>query len=194
MSTLFDRNDYERRQVMLPNSNLSDEDEFLRLKPRHSFEILDNGGTPFIVDVYAKHLEIFEDYPNFRPKKIFSTPFQKLFVGDNYFNLKNHGKRAGNSLLVQLGAQEYLFIGTEIYKFNARKGDTIQAYASPVGNSAVSYPYAIGKKYVYYMLDHTTLPIEILKRPTSGYMEYYDLFYKPNAGTSFRVKMLYSVK
>jgi hypothetical protein len=187
---MFDRADFERRQVMLPNPNLSDEDEDLRQKPRHSFEILDNGGIPFVVDVYSRHLEIFEDYPHFRPQKILSISFQKLFVGDDYFNLERYGKRAGNSLLVQLNAHEYLFIGKEIYKFNARKGDTIQAYASPVGNSAVPYPYALGNKYVYYMLDHTTLPIKILEHPTSGYNEYYAKYYKPDAGTPFRVKMI----
>jgi len=137
MTSLFDLTDYERHQVMLPSSDLSDEDEFLRQKPRHSFEILDNGGTPFVVDVYARHLEIFEDYPHFRPQKIASTPFQKLFVGDNYFNLNRYGKQPGNSLLVQLDAHQYLYIGWEIYKFSTRKNDTIQAYASPVGNSAV---------------------------------------------------------
>jgi hypothetical protein len=55
---MFDRADFERRQVMLPNPNLSDEDEFLRQKPRHSFEILDNG-----LDSSCKWVKIPESGP-----------------------------------------------------------------------------------------------------------------------------------
>jgi hypothetical protein len=36
----------------------------------------------------------------------------------------------------------------------------IEKYYSPVGNSAVPYPYAVGQKYVYLMLDNEYEPVE----------------------------------
>ena len=195
----FDLKHFEKHQVIHPKTNQSD------TKVQHTFTILDNGGESFVVEVYPKHLEVYfqilqEEESNRaskavykRGKQILSTPFQKLFVGNNYFKLERSGMKQGNSLLVQLGDigdNEYLYIGSEIYRFKSRNGDSIIAYASPVGNSGVPYPYAIGKKYVYYMLNKSTLPIELLHDPTLGYDEMYQRFYKPDQTTKFRVKII----
>jgi hypothetical protein len=192
----FDLKHFEKHQVIHPKTNQSD------TKLQHTFTILDNGDEPFVVDVYSKHLEVYlqilqEEESNRaskavykRGKQILTTPFQKLFVGNNYFKLERYGKKQGNSLLVQLGNNEYLYIGSEIYVFKIRDGDSILAYASPVGNSGVPYPYAIGKKYVYYMLDKSTLPIELLHDPTLGYDEMYARFYEPDQTIKFKFKTL----
>jgi hypothetical protein len=182
---------FEKRQVLLPKSG-SD------TKPRNTFTILDNGGEPFVVDIYSKHLEVYlqnfdeeeSNRRNKRGKKILSTPFVKLFVGNNYFRLERYGSKKGNSILVQVKGNEYIYIGSEIYQFQARDGDQILVYASPVGNSAVPYPYAIGENYVYYMLHKSTLPIELLHDPTLGYEEIYQRFYKPDQTTKFKFKMI----
>jgi hypothetical protein len=186
---------FEKRQVLLPKSG-SD------TKPRNTFTILDNGGEPFVVDIYSNYLEVYlqildEEKSNrrnkevyIRGKKILSTPFVKLFVGNNYFRLERYGSKKGNSILVQVKGDEYIYIGSEIYQFQARDGDQILVYASPVGNSAVPYPYAIGENYVYYMLYKSTLPIELLHDPTLGYEEMYQRFYKPDQTTKFKFKMI----
>jgi hypothetical protein len=192
----FDLKHFEKHQVIHPKTNQSD------TKLKHTFTILDNGDEPFVVEVYPKHLEVYyqilqEEESNRaskavykRGKQILATPFQKLFVGNNYFKLERYGTKQGNSLLVQLGNIEYLYIGSEIYSFNSRDDDPIVAYASPVGNSGVPYPYAIGKKYVYYMLNKSTLPIELLHDPTLGYDEMYARFYRPDQTKKFKVKII----
>jgi hypothetical protein len=202
----FDLKHFEKYQVFFPKTNKTNQSNQSDTKLQHTFTIIDiYGGKPFVVEVYPKHLEVYlqilqEEESNRaskavykRGKQILSTPFQKLFVGNNYFKLERYGTKQGNSLLVQLGDigdNEYLYIGSEIYSFKSRDDDPIVAYASPVGNSGVPYPYAIGKKYVYYMLNKSTLPIELLHDPTLGYDEMYARFYKPDQTTKFKVRII----
>ena len=55
----------------------------------------------------------------------------------------------GNSILAQIGDNEYLYIGTSVRTFCA--DDRIERYFSLVGNSDVPYPVAIGTKYLFFM-------------------------------------------
>ena len=48
---------------------------------------------------------------------------------------------------------KYLYIGSEIYSFNTIEDDVIIDYFSDIGNNDVPYPYAIGEKYIYFMLE-----------------------------------------
>jgi hypothetical protein len=187
--------EFERNQVMTPNPTDSDTDDYEQPKPRQTFEIHDNGGIPFLVDVYTRHLEVYLKEGHFRPQKIWSTAFEKVFVGDNYFGVPRYGARdryPGNTVLVQVKPKKYVFIGNKgIYEFEARKGDQIVAYASPVGNNDVPYPYAIGERYVYYLLNQATLPIDILEQPHLGYDELYEKYYKRDATSRFRIKQMH---
>nr|URM61880.1 DNA ligase [Mimivirus sp.] len=58
----------------------------------------------------------------------------------------------GNTILIKLAVNKYIFIGSEIYKFKT-DSDEIIDYVSPVGNSDVPYPVAYGTQFVYFMDD-----------------------------------------
>ena len=66
----------------------------------------------------------------------------------------------GNSILVHLDKidqeNKYLWIGQSIVEFTT--DDEIQDYYSVVGNSDVPYPVAVGKKYLFFMLDLVAQP------------------------------------
>jgi len=68
------------------------------------------------------------------------------------------GKKSqlGNSVLVHLSGNQYMYIGHEIYEFKME--DTVDSYFSLVGNSDVPYPVLLGTQYVYFMLDHCYVP------------------------------------
>ena len=67
---------------------------------------------------------------------------------------KGYGpKFNGNSILLQIDSNKYVFVGHNIYEFKI--DDTINEYYSPVGNSFVPYPVALGSKNNYFMLDKT---------------------------------------
>lgn len=63
------------------------------------------------------------------------------------FNLPRCGQ--GNSILVKVRKNKYIFIGRYIYSFTTK--DEIVKYFSPVINDDIPCPYAIGTKYTYLM-------------------------------------------
>jgi hypothetical protein len=70
----------------------------------------------------------------------------------------------GNSVLLRTSdrGRGLVYIGTSIKTFVPQPGDTIVAFVSPMGNSAVPYPYAIGITHTYLLeenvcIDNATL-------------------------------------
>jgi hypothetical protein len=86
----------------------------------------------------------------------------------------------GNSILVHLAKigekNYYLFVGDTVVEFEI--DDTIVEYYSQVGNSDVPYPVAVGKNYVYFMLDFVAQPIEKYRSLSAEQMvDAYSYFY-----------------
>lgn len=150
-----------------------------------TYTMLDNGSDPFVADVSSSRVEIYrqifkeeggvESY--IRDKKIVDTPYKKIFIGDNDLKLKGgeapKGMYPGNSILIQTGNGKYIYSGHEVYSLETRDGEEIKAYYSPVGNSAVPYPYAVGENFTYFMLDKETVPNELLDLKKDGYGQFY---------------------
>ena len=82
----------------------------------------------------------------------------------------------GNSILLQIKNNKYVFIGQNIFEFTTN--DTINYFTSPVGNNDVPYPLAIGDKNSYFMLDNTFVlndNIEFTKEiKLDPYLYYYE--------------------
>jgi hypothetical protein len=112
------------------------------------------------------------------PKQILEFTPDTVFVGKKsskggYDGLKPK-EAEGNSLLLRDGPK-YIYIGSEIYQFQAIKGDTIEKYYSDIGNSDVPYPYAIGKTHVYIMLDKIAIEKSFFDMKGDIYQQYYDV-------------------
>jgi hypothetical protein len=146
----------------------------------NTYSILDNGGKPFVVDVGPTSVEIFkcdaEAATGERTKKVLDAGYKQIFIGDNMLKDKAYvakGKYPGNSILIKVGAGKYIYAGEQIYEFDTIDGEDIRAYYSPVGNSAVPYPYAVGEKHTYFMLDKVALLNELLDLKKDGYAQFY---------------------
>jgi len=114
---------------------------------------LDNGGHPFIVYV-NKDVEITRE----NGEKLLRIPYDEIFVGKN-----------GTSILMK--NKEYIYIGANIKSFKAL--DDIKKFYSPVGNADVVYPYAVGDRYTYLMVENKYIPNEFLTKE-DPYKQYYD--------------------
>jgi len=149
-----------------------------------TYTMLDNGSKPFIADVFPSRIEIYrqtfktdggvEEYV--RDKKIVDTPYKRLFIGDNDLKESSYAKKGeypGNSILIQTTPGKYIYAGHEIYSFETKDNEEIKTYFSPVGNSAVPYPYAIGEQNTYFMLDKQTVPNYLLNLKEDGYGQFY---------------------
>jgi len=81
---------------------------------------------------------------------------EKIFVGkDTYINLHMGGTSSGsfgdgNSILLELKNNVYVFIGYEIREFKVQNNDRILRFYSPITGSDVACPFAIGTKYIYF--------------------------------------------
>lgn len=150
-----------------------------------TYTMLDNGSDPFVADVSSSRVEIYRqtfkeegDVESYiRDKKIVDTPYKKIFIGDNDLKLKDgeapKGMYPGNSILIQTGNGKYIYSGHEVYSLETRDGEEIKAYYSPVGNSAVPYPYAVGENFTYFMLDKEIVPNELLDLKKDAYGQFY---------------------
>ena len=119
------------------------------------YNIHDNGGVPFQVMISGNSVTVLRKRDD---KSLFTVTADKIFIGktspdDPY---QNGSADAGNSILLQMG-DTYRYIGSEIYDFKSVPGDTIVKYYSNVGNSDVPYPYAVGLKYFYFMLEKVAI-------------------------------------
>jgi hypothetical protein len=138
---------------------------------------MDNGGRPFLVQFTSSKVVVFvtdndEDNPMSFKKKVLESSYSKKWIGDI------NGKYPGNSILVKVAGNKYIFIGESIQRFSLLDGDDISSYHSNVGNSGVPYPYLIGEKYTYLMLDWVAIPNSLLTLNGEIYEQYYFKFDK----------------
>lgn len=146
----------------------------------YTYRTLNNGAHAFTVHASPASNKIEITLPS--GKSVLRTVYQRLFIGDNVLPDTQYAKSGtypGNSILAQLDAKKYLFIGDEIYSFSL-KDDTIVMYYSPVGNGMVPYPYAVGEHHTYFMSDKECVPNHLLDPKLDGYAQFYG--YKMKSG------------
>lgn len=169
------------------------------------YYIHDNGGCPFMVTfnnntVIVKQLDGYneldseESYRDSTWSQILEfTDYKKIFVGKDIrpdgvwtlvYNPEEHtihGEKVsdvytpchGNSILVDTSNNKYTYIGSEIYEFETK--DEIIDYFSPIGNSDVPYPFAVGTTYTYLMLEKKCILNSLINMTHDPYRDYYDL-------------------
>jgi hypothetical protein len=142
------------------------------MKGYQRYFIHNNGGRPYLVYINKKlkTVRIYKESKDFyveswgeaEPWSYIELVKEykqivKIFVGKSplnsmtSFSWGDGPEFDGNSILLQLTKQTYVYIGSEIYKFTTK--DQIKRFISPVGNNDVPYPYAFGTKFCYFFLD-----------------------------------------
>lgn len=115
---------------------------------------LDNGGRPFIVN--------FDDKTSTIYKQEIIFDYDEIFI--------DRGEDKNSSVLLRKD-NIYTFVGDKVYEFTT--DDKIIDFDSPIGNSAVPYPVAIGEKNLYFMLDQ----VYVDKDEIGDTKDYYETFY-----------------
>lgn len=120
---------------------------------------LDNGGLPFVAEINGDVVRVYQEQFTY-------SDVEKVFYGED----RKGDKDA--TMLLKIGPQKYAYIGSgDIYEFET--DEEITEFSSPIGNSAVPYPYAIGEKYVYLMLDKVYVDKSKFDSNTDLYEEFY---------------------
>ena len=153
-----------------------------------TYETHDNGGRSFFVTVSGKKCSVEKNMDTYdlvngefttihtTHQLRFDTTLDDMLSGKKsptggYDGLKP-SEAEGNSILVRDGST-YMFIGHEIFEFKPIKGDIIEKYYSDIGNSDVSYPYAIGKTHIYILLDKVAVEKSYFDMKKHIYKQYY---------------------
>lgn len=135
------------------------------LKNAKKYRIQDNGGRPFNVIHKKKNVTII--------KKSSKTVVMKYKNVKRVLPGEEHDEEyIGNSVLVDLGDNKYVWIGWNIYEFTTPDQKKIKRFYSQMGNSNVPYPVAVSKTNVYFMLDHVYVP----KSDFVNYDDWYDAY------------------
>ena len=168
---------------------------------KKTYFIHNNFSKPYKVIVKDDSVSIYQEITNYsfstnnsdvsvsNPKVVYSKKplmnfenVKKIFIGKS---LKNEmttssgsygSKFDGNSILVNVKADDYIYIGHDIFSF--KSFSEIIHYESPVGNNYVPYPYAIDIKNNYYLMIEDVVLINDTMKPKDKeqpYWYYYDL-------------------
>jgi hypothetical protein len=146
-----------------------------------------NGGLSFMIEVNSKLIRVFKMSADNKTPNSEIRKNPKLYFDNEVQDIKNYKKffssekpswagkyishEPGNSVIVDLGDNNYIYIGSIIKSFKTH--DKILKYYSPIGNSGVAYPYAVGEENTYLLIEDVYLPNnEVAKDP---YQTYYAL-------------------
>jgi len=136
------------------------------------YNIHSNGATPFFVEVSGKTVTVLKNM-NMEienpPKKLFTVNADEVFIGKT--SPTGPKSPSGNTILFRVGST-YTYIGSELYEFTTN--DLIIKYYSDLGNSDVPYPYAVGQKYIYIMLDKVAIDKSFFNMKEDIYKQYYE--------------------
>ena len=152
----------------------------------NTYLIHDNEGRPFKVVIKDNDLSIYKEngYNDATDEIIYSIKpiinlknITNIFIGkstENEMTKFSGGYGAhfdGNSILVYIKDNKYIYIGSEIFSFYSFA--EIIDYKSPVGNSDVPYPYAIDKDNNYYLMIEDV----VINKKNNEFEEPYDYYY-----------------
>ena len=145
----------------------------------------DNGSRPYKVTVQNNcmvSLSRTGDYDDEDYGKVyhecFSVKCKRVFIGKSPLNEMTrfsggHGSKFdGNSFLLKLSENRYLYIGESVKGFEAR--NEIIRYVSPVGNNDVPYPYAVDKNGLVYLIIEGVILTQTPPKLDDPYRYYYN--------------------
>ena len=147
-------------------------------KGSKAYLIHDNGARPYKVVVSGKTVEIYKgeyrrsledtkaiDYETMDYDELIKKlTVKEVHVGKSpCIDVADWcgAPTVGNTMLLHISGKKYMHIGHNIFEFTME--DEFDTYYSMVGNNDVPYPVLVGTKYVYFMLDHATMPREAFK-------------------------------
>lgn len=127
------------------------------------------------VKVTDNKVDVFFHTGNELYTPLFSYNPERIFIGKSPLNSMTsfsggHGPAFdGNSVLLHIEDDKYVYIGHVIYEF--RSQNKIIDYISPVGNNCVPYPYAIDCEGKHFMLLEYSTIEKVIDEPNDYYYD-----------------------
>ena len=126
-----------------------------KVKGTKSYMIHDNGNTPWKVEVNGSSVSIYKgdlndngEYNNY-DKLVKTINVKEVYPGEE------EGLDKGNTVLLHIRGQKYIYVGGEIYEFTMDGDGDVISYYSKIGSNDVPYPVLVGSKNVYFLLERS---------------------------------------
>lgn len=127
------------------------------LKKGKKYVITDNGAKPWIVEDFPKEKKaiIYRNHGDnvdsiVDPVKV--TEFKYLALWPSSDSSAFGDWKKGNTVLIQKSKSTFVLVYRAVSEFKIL--DEPVKFMSPIGNNDVPYPYLIGTKYVYFLVDN----------------------------------------
>jgi hypothetical protein len=78
-------------------------------------------------------------------------------------------------VLLQVAGGVYVAVGWQVIQYRARPNDEVIDFVSPMGNNAVPYPYAVGRRNHYLTMGAAVVPNAEVADTADG--DPYDVMY-----------------
>lgn len=137
------------------------------------YNIYDDGGIPFKVKIDDKVIKIFKNNNGNYSSFAEITNYQKVFIGND----KNNPQFAGNTILVNVKYNEYIFISGAIISFQSI--NKINSFVSGRQKGGSPYPYAKDVNNNIYLFQDLTIikNNSSFQAETTQYKDPYDYYY-----------------
>jgi len=146
------------------------------------YNIHDNGNVSYMVEDRPKEKRAIvyntigdDDTGTFTiGPQIHDIKYKNIWLGENIESKLFGDFEKGNTIVLQTEANKYVTICREsIISFSLETGEAVSKFIAPIGNSDVPYPYLVGTKNVYLLLERVQLPIELIDMNEEPYSQYY---------------------
>jgi hypothetical protein len=119
----------------------------------HDYFTYDRHRRPFKVSInkntFSVYKSLLKQKDTYDKPIIKSMKYLRIFVGKDKSLDKKYD---GNSILIKISKNKYIFVGSEVYEFKIDDKDKIIGFLSPVISNS-NYPYAVGKTHTYLLLN-----------------------------------------
>jgi len=106
--------------------------------------------------------------------QIHDIKYMTIWLGENVESKLFGDFEKGNTIVLQTAANKYVTICREsIISFSLEAGEAVSKFIAPIGGNDVPYPYLVGTKNVYLLLERVQIPIELLDMNDEPYSQYY---------------------
>jgi hypothetical protein len=138
----------------------------------------DNGSKNIMIQDYIDNSKviIYKIYQDNTSKKLLEVKYNEIFFGkppSKIMSDSRYSYEKGSSVLLHINKNKYMFIGETVFMFLTLENEKINSFVSPIGNSDVVYPYAVGENYTYLLLDTYQVAIPNIYIKSNPYDDYW---------------------
>ena len=164
---------------------------------QNSVDVIHNGGVTFRVNIgntFIKLYRVLWDDDDSRCRFLRNIDYDEIWIGKDSKTEYECWQDVATSVLLRKG-NLYTFIGYLAYEF--KSDEQVTKFESTMGNSAVTYPYALTKDSIFFLLEYKKYPLKEVGNLEDPYQWLYnrkDSVQKKDKTPKYKYHLLYDMQ